>query len=153
MYIVRTDQNLFGSCQLFSILYILWWQHVQPLIGRPVVKVISCWHIVTLCKTSLIDNYRPALLWSRHAITERRNSNWYLGYYTYVEYSPRWVVLILVLVPRTVEFLTVFGCHSLHLTNFGQKLSVWTSDPIKDGIWILAERVPLRWLRNKEMCV
>ena len=100
-----------------------------------------------------IISITPALLWSRHAITARRNSNWYLGYYTYVEYSPRWVVLILVLVPRTVEFLTVFGCHSLHLTNFGQKLSVWTSDPIKDGIWILAERVPLRWLRNKEMCV
>ena len=39
VYIVRTDQNPLGSCQPFSILYILWWQQVQPLIGLPMDSI------------------------------------------------------------------------------------------------------------------
>ena len=43
VYIVRTDQNPLGSCQPFSILYILWWQHVQPLIELSVVLAHFFW--------------------------------------------------------------------------------------------------------------
>ena len=57
----------------------------------------------------------------------------------------------LVLVPRTVEFLTVSGCDSLHLTVL--KLSVRTCDPVKDRIWILAERArPPLALKQGNVC-